>query len=344
MILALQLVIACSLVIYSGMKITEKGDQLEDVVGISAGIVGTVLLAATTSLPEFVATFSSIYYLNAPQLALGNIFGSNTFNLVILAILDLFFIKEIIYRKAPVSVLKALAVGQIMTGFALAGIYLNGNSYVINLVITEKPMLLMSYFSLMILLTYLLTFKSTTESDPKSEPESEEKPVLQENQVSVTPSRLITEFIFFAILVVGSGIWLTYVCDEVAAVTGLGTTFIGSILLAFATSLPEATVCTVAAKLGAFHLVFGNVLGSNIFNLFILGLADLSTPNISMLSVKDVQLNFVTGFGSLIMSAIIVFAMFFRGSKKGSRFISVILFAIYMVTFYIMFLQQQISN
>ncbi|MEE2923488.1 MAG: hypothetical protein VX619_01805 [bacterium] len=342
MILTLQLVIACSLVIYSGMKITEKGDQLEDVVGISAGIVGTVLLAATTSLPEFVATFSSIYYLNAPQLALGNIFGSNTFNLVILAILDLFFIKEIIYRKAPVSVLKALAVGQIMTGFALAGIYLNGSNYIMSVAISEKPMFLMSYFSLMILLTYLLTFKSTTESDPTIDADSEDEVEFQEDKSPISPTRLITEFIFFAILVVGSGIWLTYVCDEVAAVTGLGTTFIGSILLAFATSLPEATVCTVAAKLGAFHLVFGNVLGSNIFNLFILGLADFSTPNVAMLSVKDVQLNFVTGFGSLIMSSIVIFAMFYRGSKRSSRLISVILFAIYMVTFYIMFLQQQI--
>ena len=85
-------------------------------------------------------------------------------------------------------------------------------------------------------------------------------------------------------------------------------------------------MCTVAAKLGAFHLVFGNVLGSNIFNLFILGLADFSTPNVAMLSVKDVQLNFVTGFGSLIMSSIVIFAMFYRGSKRSSRLISVILF------------------
>ncbi len=323
------------------MKITEKGDQLEDVVGISAGIVGTVLLAATTSLPEFVATFSSIYYLNAPQLALGNIFGSNTFNLVILAILDLFFIKEILYRKAPVSVLKALAVGQIMTGFALAGIYLNSESYSLSLALSNKPMFLMSYFSLMILITYVITFKSTTETDNDIESEAPEKIELDPETPSISATRLITEFIFFAILVVGSGIWLTYVCDEVAAVTGLGTTFVGSILLAFATSLPEATVCTVAAKLGAFHLVFGNVLGSNIFNLFILGLADLATPNVAILSVKDVQLNFVTGFGSLIMSSIVIFAMFFRGSKKNSRLISVILFAIYMVTFYIMFLQQQ---
>ena len=196
MILTLQLVIACSLVIYSGMKITEKGDQLEDVVGISAGIVGTVLLAATTSLPEFVATFSSIYYLNAPQLALGNIFGSNTFNLVILAILDLFFIKEIIYRKAPVSVLKALAVGQIMTGFALAGIYLNGSNYIISVAISEKPMFLMSYFSLMILLTYLLTFESTTESDPTIDADSEDEVEFQEDKSPISPTRLITEFIF----------------------------------------------------------------------------------------------------------------------------------------------------
>ncbi len=343
MILALQLVIACSLVIYSGMRLTEKGNQLEDVVGISAGIVGTVLLAATTSLPEFVATFSSIYYLNAPQLALGNIFGSNTFNLVILAILDLFFIKEIIYRKAPVSVLKVLAVGQIMTGFALAGIYLNGETYTLNLILSNKPLFLMNYFSLMILITYILTFKSTTEADHDMETEEKIDTEPEEQKPSTSPARLITEFTCFAILVVGSGIWLTYVCDEVAVVTGLGTTFIGSILLAFATSLPEATVCTVAAKLGAFHLVFGNVLGSNIFNLFILGLADLSTPKVAMLAVKDVQLNFVTGFGSLIMSAIVVFAMFYRGSKRSSRLISVILFAIYMVTFYIMFLQQQMS-
>ena len=76
-------------------------------------------------------------------------------------------------------------------------------------------------------------------------------------------------------------------------------------------------MCTVAAKLGAFHLVFGNILGSNIFNLFILGLADFSTPNVAMLSVKDVQLNFVTGFGSLIMSSIVIFAMFYRGSKEA---------------------------
>ncbi len=341
MILAIQLVIACSLVIYSGMRLTEKGDQLEDVVGISAGIVGTVLLAATTSLPEFVATFSSIYYLNAPQLALGNIFGSNTFNLVILAVLDLFFVKEIIYRKAPFSVLKALAVGQIMTGFALAGIYLNGESYTLNIIFSNKPLFLINYFSLMILLTYILTFKSTTEADHDTEEKINTESEIEKSTVS--PARLITEFIFFAILVVASGIWLTYVCDEVAAVTGLGTTFIGSILLAFATSLPEATVCTVAAKMGAFHLVFGNVLGSNIFNLFILGLADLSTPKVAMLAVKDVQLNFVTGFGSLIMSAIVIFAMFYRGSKRSSRLISVILFVIYMVTFYIMFLQQQMS-
>lgn len=340
MILAVQLIIACSLVIYGGIRLTEKGDQLEDVVGISSGVVGTILLAAITSLPEFVATFSSIYYLNAPQLALGNIFGSNTFNLVILAILDLFFIREILYHRAPKAVVKALSVSLVLAVLGLTGIILNSESYTIEIAISGKPMFIASWFSVVLLIIHILTFKETTEIE---EPENENHPLDDEDEVSnsISRSRLITEFCFYAVIVVISGIWLTHVCDNIADVTGIGKTFIGSILLAFATSLPEATVCTVAAKLGAFHLVFGNIFGSNIFNLFILGFADISTPRIALLSVPSVELNLITGMGSLLMSGVVLYAIFLKVDKKGSRFISTTLFAIYMITFYIMFIQQQ---
>lgn len=340
MILAIQLIIACSLVIYGGIRLTEKGDQLEDVVGISRGIVGTILLAAITSLPEFVATFSSIYYLNAPQLALGNIFGSNTFNLAILAILDLFFIREILYSKAPRAVVKALSVSLILAVLALTGIILNSEAYTIEIAISGKPILIASWFSLALLIVHIFTLKETSETD-ESDTESNENDDENEVPHAITRSRLITEFCFYAVIVVISGIWLTNVCDNIADVTGIGKTFVGSILLAFATSLPEATVCTVAAKLGAFHLVFGNIFGSNIFNLFILGFADLSTPRMALLTVPDVQLNLITGMGSLFMSGLVLYAIFSKVGKKGSRFISTTLFAVYIVTFYIMFIQQQ---
>lgn len=340
MSLTIQLILACALVIFSGIRLTEKGEQLEEVVGISGGVVGTILLASITSLPEFVATFSSIFYLNAPQLALGNIFGSNTFNLAILAILDLFIVRRILYNSAPKSVVKALAVGQILTGIALAGIFLNNRAYMLELAVSGKPLLLMSWFTLLLLIIYVLTLKSTTQMDAPSDPNDCSE---AQDAASISKSRLISEFAVYGAVVVISGIWLTNVCDNIAIMTGIGKTFIGSILLAFATSLPEATVCTVAARMGAFHLVFGNILGSNIFNLFILGLADLATPTTAMLAVTDVKLNLITGIGSLIMSSFILYAMFCSGNKKRSRAISVLLFAIYMVTFYIMFIQQQLN-
>ena len=181
MTLTIYFIIACSAVIYSGIKLTEKGDQLEDVVGISAGFVGTFLLAMTTSLPEFVATFSSIYRLDAPQLALGNIFGSNTFNLAILAVLDLFFIKECLYHKVHHYVIKALAVGQLMTGLALFGIFMNGPGYTLTYNLSGKSLLTINIFILAVLIVYALTINTATsndESEDGDEDQTEEESTL----------------------------------------------------------------------------------------------------------------------------------------------------------------------
>jgi len=341
-VLILEFIIACSLVIYSGIQLTRKGDQLEEIVGISAGFVGTVLLAMTTSLPEFVATFSSIYRLNAPQLALGNVFGSNTFNLAILGVMDLFFVREALYHRANHYVLKALAVGQILTALALLGVYLNGPSYTFQLGSETSPLLTVNLFTAIILVAYIATFKDTSE-DHSAETEEDKDEDDEASYTTTDKAKLIGSFAFFALLVVVSGIFLTDICDKISIETGLGKTFIGSILLAFATSLPEATVCATAVKLGSFDLVFGNVLGSNIFNIFILAIADFATPKLALLNVEFVELNLITGLGSLAMSSLVLFAMFSKEGIKSARNISIVLLVVYFATYYIMFVQQKVG-
>jgi cation:H+ antiporter len=344
MLLTLAFIVACSLVIYGGIQLTKIGDQFEDV-GISAGFVGTVLLAFTTSLPEFVATFSSIYGLDAPQLALGNIFGSNTFNLAILALMDLFLVKEIIYHRVNHFVIKSLAVGQMMTLLALVGIFLTSGSYILKLQTASTPILCLSIFSLLILLVYIITFGFITTVDGTNqgcEDDSIPPGEAQGADSSPRPSKqnLALKFFGFALLVVVSGIWLTGICDQIADISGLGKTFIGAILLAFATSLPEVTVCATAVKLGNYTLVFGNVLGSNIFNLFILGIADLLTPKLELFGVADAQLNYITGFGSMLMYSIILLAIYYQGSRKLMKSFSWGLLGLYISTYYILFMQR----
>ena len=69
-----------------------------------------------------------------------------------------------------------------------------------------------------------------------------------------------------------SAVWLANIADTLADTTGLGRTFVGSIFLAFCTSLPEIVVSVSAIKLGSLDLALGNIFGSNMVNMFILSL------------------------------------------------------------------------
>jgi cation:H+ antiporter len=61
----------------------------------------------------------------------------------------------------------------------------------------------------------------------------------------------------------------------IAEITGLGTTFVGTTLVALVTSLPELVTTLAAARLGADDMAIGNLFGSNLFNMFALGLIDI---------------------------------------------------------------------
>ena len=78
-----------------------------------------------------------------------------------------------------------------------------------------------------------------------------------------------------AVVVVGAAIWLPHLAGELARQTGLGQAFVGSLFVAITTSLPEIVVSLTAVRMGAVDLGVANVLGSNMFNLFILGLDDV---------------------------------------------------------------------
>jgi cation:H+ antiporter len=78
-----------------------------------------------------------------------------------------------------------------------------------------------------------------------------------------------------AVVVVVAALWLPRLGAELAHQTGLGEAFVGSLFIAITTSLPEIVVSLSAVRIGAIDLGVGNVLGSNLFNLLILGLDDV---------------------------------------------------------------------
>jgi cation:H+ antiporter len=125
----------------------------------------------------------------------------------------------------------------------------------------------------------------------------------------ITLRRALIGFGVAAIVTVGAGTWLSYIGDEV---TGMGTTFVGTLFLAAATSTPEVVVSLSAIRLGAVDMAIGNILGSNIFNMgVIIFVDDLLYTKGPLFSYTTPEHMSTVLFG-ILMSCLVVITLTFR--------------------------------
>ena len=96
--LLLQYLILSFVVVLSSVRISSCVDQLDKQTKI-----GGAVIAGVTSIPELITSISSITMLNNPDLAFGNILGSNAFNIFILAIGNLIFLKYMLFNHTGKS-------------------------------------------------------------------------------------------------------------------------------------------------------------------------------------------------------------------------------------------------
>jgi cation:H+ antiporter len=118
-----------------------------------------------------------------------------------------------------------------------------------------------------------------------------------------------------ALIVVGAATYLSHVGEEIAKITGLGQTFVGSIFIAVSTSLPEIVVTIGAARIGAVDLAVGNLFGSNLFNIVILAFDDILYTKGPILSYVS-ENHAVTTLSAITMTAIAIIGLTYRASKK----------------------------
>jgi cation:H+ antiporter len=117
------------------------------------------------------------------------------------------------------------------------------------------------------------------------------------------------------VLVVGAALWLPQLGAELAHRTGLGEAFVGSLFIAITTSLPEIVVSLAAVRIGAIDLGIGNVLGSNLFNLLILGLDDVFFRQGLLLAGADPS-HSVTVIAVVTMNALFLIGLTYRVMTK----------------------------
>jgi cation:H+ antiporter len=265
MMIWVQFAITAGVIVLAGVRLARYGDVLGEKSGLGRSWIGVVLLAATTSLPELFTGFGATALADLPDIALGDVLGSCMFNLLILSLMDA-------VQPEPISARAhqghALSIGFGLLLIGVAGIGLVGDRYMpsVAAIGLYTPVLIVLYFVAMRIIF-------THERNRRARETQEVAEELQYAQVSMRSA--VVQYSVAAVAVVVAALWLPRLGAELARQTGLGEAFVGSLFIAITTSLPEIVVSLAAVRIGALDLGIGNVLGSNLFNLLILGLDDL---------------------------------------------------------------------
>lgn len=263
----LLLVIGIIVVIKSADWLTSGAVGMAERIGVPQIIIGLTIVAMGTSMPEFFVSLMSAIN-GTPDLAVGNIVGSNIFNALLIvgcaAMVAPITIQHTTVKKdIPVAVFASLL---------LMGMTLDGHISRIDAAILFG-----------VFIAYIgITLRGAKTEDDTADEEKKPMPVLKAVMLVV---------VGLAGLVIGSDVFVDN-ATSIAHTMGISDAVIGLTIVAGGTSLPELATSVVAAKKGNSGIAIGNVLGSNVFNiLMILGITGLITPmTISGITVIDLAM------------------------------------------------------
>jgi cation:H+ antiporter len=254
--------VSSTLLVLAANKLAEFGDAIAARTGLGRLFVGTLLLAGATSLPELLTSINSLSQ-GVPDLAAGNLLGSNMFNMLLLAILDLLGRNARILRQVATRHALTASLATVLTGM------------VVFFILADVDLRIgwLGLDSLLLMAAYLVGVWLLRSGSPGA---TDASPASAEDVAGVPglPKALLGFAAGTAVLVLVSP-WLVRSSKEIAEITGLGTGFVGTALVGMITSLPEVATSIAAVRLGAYDLAVGNLFGSNAFNMFALGLTDL---------------------------------------------------------------------
>jgi cation:H+ antiporter len=310
----IQVIICIALVIAVSSKLSQSADMVAEKSGLGRNWVGAILLAGSTSLPELATGVSAVNYLDAPDLAAGGIFGSCLFNLVILAILDIITGGGPLFQQAQVSHGLAAGLGSLMLGVAAAGIFLADKGLDPVLGWVGVP-------TIVLIGVYLFSARLIAKFERRRRNEVLEQESEAYEYGHVKPRTAYLTFAACSLAIVVLGVWLAWLGDEVVTKTGLGESFVGSLLLAITTSLPEVAAGIAAVRLDAVDLAISNVFGSNIFNMAILGVYDVVYIK-GDLWTKIGNVHIFTAVIAMMMTSLAIVGLIYRATRPSRLYLT----------------------
>jgi len=292
----------CSILIFiAGSKLSFHADVIAEKTGLGKSWIGVLILAPVTSLPELFNGLSAILYVKAPDLAAGDILGSCIFNLLILCFLDAF--SGSIPLSSKIDIHHTITAGFGIIMLAVVGIGILSATF-------------MPYWgwigisSIILICLYIIGMRIFYKAEKKIASKDS-----NQNYRDISLSNSLQKFSLNAIVIVAAATWLPKVGAALATATGLGQTFIGSIFIAFSTSLPEVVVSLSALRLGNADMAVSNLTGSNLINLCFLSVYDILFLAGPLLTFVD-RNQIINIFSAILMAGIFISELNLHPQKK----------------------------
>lgn len=265
---------SAALVWAAGTKLAVYVDGISSQTGVGQAFMGMLLLGGITSLPEIATVTTASWTGNAP-LAVNNLLGSASINIVLLAAADAAIGRDALTSVvAKSSTLLQGTLGMLLlTGVALA------------VTVGDVSLLGVGAWSVGLFVACAATLWLSSGYEDRhtwSVVNEQGEPIHagrqeEDGRGELPPLRsLLVKTGIAAALILVSGFFLSQTGDAIATKTGFSGSIVGFVLVGFATSLPELSSILSAVRIKRYELAVGDIFGTNLFNVALIFLADLA--------------------------------------------------------------------
>ena len=287
---------------FVSIRLSYYGDLLSKQTKLGSALIGGLIIASITSLPEFVTSISAVIIDN-PALSFGDILGSNIFNIFVLSIYNIYFFKKKIFINSRNNFLFESII------LILEYIFIWLNFRVLTTI-------------LLIVLYLVYSFKTINNKT-------------EEVSSSKKEDKVIIKFLINIILLIILSILLTISADRITRIyPNISSSSVGAILLGITTSLPEVVSTFALIKLDNYDMAISNILGSNIFNFLVLSISDFFNDK-SIYNLIDIYSKMYL-FGGLFIMILLVISLKYK-NKILTNIISIITSISYLLVWYFQF-------
>jgi cation:H+ antiporter len=297
----LALLVLGAFVFLVASRLAHDADAIAEETGWGGLWIGSLLLAAATSLPELLTDVNSVF-LKVPDIGAGDLFGSSMANMMILASVNLIFIRRHVFKNAVSEHALVGLLAIVLTLFAGLGILAGGLGWIGHVGVG----------SILILVIYVGAMRALWRSTaPETASSKSGKRVV--NHRRLRRSWIVFGLSTLALVFLAPALVVS--AEIFAHESGLSTTFVGTLIIGLTTSFPEMSAVFAAVRLGAYDLAVGDIFGSNAFNMTIFVAMDLfylDGPLLPALSVAHV----VTALLAVLAMALGIFAVLYRNPRQ----------------------------